>query len=715
MEPGMKNTVVVRIGTRVVHDHEEWTVCAIMGTEICLERRGGARGVARVRTVSLLDPHGAYRIIDRIPNTGTESKPPLPSDMALQLIPDDQLDKVLERASHVMEILRGYRSGTKEQALPGEPKAPYRPGNGRMSKYKAKAEELGVSIPAVRGWVKRYEQDGVLGLLDGRKQKPIDPYHGCSAEWVKVARVVVEERTAKSNITKKGLLRIIEARLRKDAKNLTTAGQEGESEPIAVTMPGPSAAYRALNELTRDKDTFGTAPHRRERADVPRDGFGRFYASCPGELVLMDTNRLDVWALDGITLKWVQTELTVAMDLYSRCILGLRLSAVSTKSTEVASVLFEVFQPREAPPGWPDSATWPYHGVPNTVLILDKDDVLRFQGPGLLPDAVTFDHGKVYISAHITNACEELGISLQPARKYTATDKAPLERFFLTLRTGLLDLLPGYKGESPQAKGIGIEDEVVYSVSQLEEIIREWVGLVYHRSVLDALSDEQLPGLRLSPLDRYAHGIAAAGEIVLPRDPELAMRLLPVAHRVIGKDGIHFKGLVYKGRILSKYRDHQSPFRNSPGGTWPFRWNPGDLRQIYFQDPSDRSWHKLLSPTASRVRRAFNSDALDIAKRLAWQKHIDVEEALLHLLEEFGAGIELNPQQQKAALRAAQKDARFQAEVKRIEAEAEANDESPDERDEDLVEDFDEGLTGDESGRREQTDDTYYDDAAGLA
>lgn len=710
----MKNTVVVRIGTRVVHDHEEWTVCAIMGTEICLERRGGARGVARVPTVSLLDPHGEFRIIDRIPVTGAESKPPLPSDMALQLVPDDQLDKVLERASHIMEILRGYRSGTKEQALPGEPKAPYRPGRGLMSKYKAKAEELDVSVPTVRGWVKRYEQDGVLGLLDRRKQKPIDPFHGCSPEWVKVAKTVVEERTAKSNITRRGLLLIIEARIRKDANKSTTGGQEGEPERIAVAMPGRSAAYRALNELARDKDTFGTAPHRRELADVPRDGFGRFHASRPGQLVLMDTNRLDVWALDEITLKWVQTELTVAMDLYSKCIMGLRLSAVSTKSAEVASVLYEVIQPREAPPAWPDSATWPYHGVPNTVLILDKDDALRFEGPGLLPDAVTFDHGKVYVSAHITNACEELGISLQPARKYTATDKAPLERFFLTLRTGLLDLLPGYKGESPQAKGIGIEDEVAYSVSQLEEIIREWVGLVYHRSVLDALSDEQLPGLRLSPLDRYAHGIAAAGEIVLPRDPELVMRLLPVEHRVIGKDGIHFKGLVYKGRILSKYRDHQSPFKNSPDGTWPFRWNPGDLRQIYFQDPSDRSWHKLLSPTASRVRRPFSSDALDAAKSLAQSKHTGVEEALLRLLEKFGAGLELTPQQRKAALRASQQDARFQSAVKKIESEAEASDETRDGEDEEPTREFDHGRPAEEGQPGEGTDDTYYDDAAGL-
>ena len=34
----------------------------------------------------------------------------------------------------------------------------------------------------------------------------------------------------------------------------------------------------------------------------------------------MDTTRLDVFAFDPFTLKWVQAELTVSMDWYDRCI-----------------------------------------------------------------------------------------------------------------------------------------------------------------------------------------------------------------------------------------------------------------------------------------------------------------------------------------------------------------------------------------------------------
>ena len=54
--------------------------------------------------------------------------------------------------------------------------------------------------------------------------------------------------------------------------------------------------------------------------------------------------------------------------------------------------------------------------------------------------------GGRYLSEHLMSACARLGISVQPARVYQATDKAALERFFRTLREQLLAALPGYKG-----------------------------------------------------------------------------------------------------------------------------------------------------------------------------------------------------------------------------------------------------------------------------
>ena len=51
---------------------------------------------------------------------------------------------------------------------------------------------------------------------------------------------------------------------------------------------------------------------------------------------------------DPLTLRRVQAELTVAMDWYTRCITGLRLTPVSTKSVDAAAVLLPELP---APPG----------------------------------------------------------------------------------------------------------------------------------------------------------------------------------------------------------------------------------------------------------------------------------------------------------------------------------------------------------------------------
>jgi transposase InsO family protein len=64
----------------------------------------------------------------------------------------------------------------------------------------------------------------------------------------------------------------------------------------------------------------------------------------PGEYVLMDTTYLDVYAMDQHTLRWVGVDLTVAMDWYSRCIIGLRLTPMSTKAIDAASVLYQAFR-----------------------------------------------------------------------------------------------------------------------------------------------------------------------------------------------------------------------------------------------------------------------------------------------------------------------------------------------------------------------------------
>ena len=108
------------------------------------------------------------------------------------------------------------------------------------------------------------------------------------------------------------------------------------------------------------------------------------------------------------------------------------------------------------------------------------------------------DHGKIYLSEHLMSACARLGISVQPARVYQATDKAALERFFRTLREQLLAALPGYKGPDVYRRGKNPEQQAFYFLHELEQIVRRWTAECYHRQPHDGLCVPEVPGLELS-------------------------------------------------------------------------------------------------------------------------------------------------------------------------------------------------------------------------
>ena len=136
--------------------------------------------------------------------------------------------------------------------------------------------------------------------------------------------------------------------------------------PEVVPLPKRTAGYRWMHELDRRQPTFRLSTKRnREIAARPAGVYGKLRPTRPGEYVLMDATRLDVFAFDPVTLKWVQAELTVAMDWYTRCITGIRVTPVSTKAVDAAAVLFQTYRPRPVPETWPKEAAWPENlGIP---------------------------------------------------------------------------------------------------------------------------------------------------------------------------------------------------------------------------------------------------------------------------------------------------------------------------------------------------------------
>ncbi|MEU4524598.1 Mu transposase C-terminal domain-containing protein [Amycolatopsis sp. NPDC024027] len=418
---------------------------------------------------------------------------------------------------------------------------------------------------------------------------------------------------------------------------------------------GEHPQYVPLGGRRRDRDI----------ADRPDGAYGKLRPTRPGEYVLMDSTRLDVFALDPVTLRWINCELTVAMDWYTRCVTGIRFTPVSTKAIDVASVLFQVFRPRPAGADWPDHAVWPEHGIPRTVL-LDVDAVERpavrrpgVSGPAMVPETIVVDHGKVFVSEHLTSVCARMGISIQPARLRTGRDKGPVERFFRTLREDLLQALPGYKGPDVHARGINPENDAFFFLDELEAIIREWVAAVYHHRPHDGLLDPHLPAVRMSPAMMFGHGLARAGYIEAPRDPDLALEFLRTEWRTIQPYGVEIDGRRHNGPALNAYRGRKSSYTGVARGRWPFQVDPDDISRVYFRDPHTRTWHTLMWEHAPALDMPFSEDALAFARKLAASRYTypDDKVSVADLLERWNAGLGRSLAERRIALRLAREQA----------------------------------------------------------
>ena len=339
----------------------------------------------------------------------------------------------------------------------------------------------------VRRMIWRFEADGPEGLADRRGQRRSDPLAGADARWLDMARQVLAERTEASKPTRDLVLAEVAARL------------DAEHGDGMVPVPKLTRARALLREIARGTSAFGGTKTKREIAGRPEAPYGRLRATRPGEYLLLDTTRLDVFAMDPVTLRWVQAELTIAMDLYDRCVTGLRLTPVSTKAVDAAAVLFESVRPLPEPAAGHADARPPYHGLPGQVII-DAARLATEDGEPLLPsvaaETVVVDHGKIYLSEHLMSACARLGISVQPARVYQATDKAALERFFRTLGEQLLAALPGYKGPDVYRRGKSPEQEAFYFLNELEQVIRRWTAQAITGSGMPACAFPRCPDLR---------------------------------------------------------------------------------------------------------------------------------------------------------------------------------------------------------------------------
>ena len=243
------------IGSRVTFDGEiyeitEW-LPGTTGTEVVLT---GATSVCRMSLVALLTGDRVKLLAD---NPG-----PSPDDqgaaaaITLLGLSEDEMQQVRRRAEHVRELLTGYRSGSAEIALAGEPRPQFDPSLPLMEKYAAKAAELGVDERTVRRWVRSYIECGEAGLASDWTRVPrhVDP------RWSEAAEQIMVEHTDESKPSKAAVIFQTMKRL----ERLFGVG--------AVEEPSRATAYRELERIEKTAPAFWrhdqTQPRDRRTAEA---------------------------------------------------------------------------------------------------------------------------------------------------------------------------------------------------------------------------------------------------------------------------------------------------------------------------------------------------------------------------------------------------------------------------------------------------------------
>ena len=262
----------------------------------------------------------------------------------------------------------------------------------------------------------------------------------------------------------------------------------------------------------------------------------------PGLLAIVeiDTHLIDCIILDKNGNILGRPELCIAIDIYTRAIVGWHLCML------------------------PPSAT-------KTLLTL-KNMLMRphLGKTGGLPTVIIPDNGCEFNNNALANFCKNFNIIKSESQPYCPDDKAHIESFFRSINQSFIHKLKGTTYSSPSHRGdYDSVENACYTLDELRELVDEWIENIYHKSVHS--------GTQQRPEKMWKEAEKNFPVLTVP-DLEIERKCRTVFHYKIHKGQINLKGLRYKSHALATLNDRYKE-------KVTIYVNQLDLSSIYIQDP----------------------------------------------------------------------------------------------------------------------------------
>jgi putative transposase len=453
------------------------------------------------------------------------------------------------------------------------------------------ARDAGVTIWTVYRKIRRFQQTGKVSDLTPAKSSGGKGKSRLGETADQIVQSTIDEFYLNKQKQKRSI--------KKTVKEV-----ERRFRAAKLTPPHPNTIanrIRSLPEEKRDEHHLGTQEAQKKHSPFPGHFPG---ADFPLAVVQIDHTLLDIIVLDDIDrLPIGRPWITVAIDVFSRMVLGFFISLDPPNTMSVGLCLAHAILPKDKwLAGHRIEVPWPAWGL---MRLIHADNAREFRGEML------------------RRACKEYNIDLEwrPVRK--AHYGGHIERLLGTFLEEI-HALPGTTFSNPEERGqYDSEKHAVMTRTELEAWLATYITGVYHQRVHSALGT--------SPINRYELGIF--GNETLPGrglpvrvvdEDRLRLDLMPYVERTVQEYGVAVDHIHYYSDVLKRFVNSKDPNNSKLKRRFIFKRDPRDISVLYFYDPELKQYFKVPYRDTSRPPMSI-WEYRQVMKRLALEdkKHID--------------------------------------------------------------------------------------------
>lgn len=418
------------------------------------------------------------------------------------------------------------------------------------------AKEAKVDKATIYRWINRYEQTGSIGSILGKKKNGGRGKSRLSPEQEEIIQKCITE--------------IYLTSFRKSINYLIRA-IAFECNKLGIPMPHSTTIRRRINEISEEekvKQRYGKKisdnKFRPIRGNFP-------HAHYPLSVVQIDHTPVDIILVDEVFRQpFNRPYLTVAIDVYSRMILGINIS-------------FD-------PPGAMGTGLCISNAILAKETYLQKLGVDGSWGCWGVMETIHVDNAKEFRGIMLKKACENYGINLEFRPVATPHYGGHIERFLGSFSKAVHDLPGTTFSNTKERSTYKSEKHASFTLAEFEKWMVTYIVNVYHKTIHS--------GIGMTPEEKYIEGIFGNNETkgmgLPPRfhdERKIRLDFMPYLERTIQATGVVIDHIHYYDEVLRKYI--ATPNSNKNLKKYSFRRNPKDISVIYFFDPDLNEYFEI--------------------------------------------------------------------------------------------------------------------------